>query len=649
MEFETYGDVIDAFERGVGVEPGDTLTDYIRKNNIKIKEITMDPLGDLKKIIDAKDGGSVGIEVLFKKRKDFASGGWHPGVGRDKKGYQTTSRHHSGGGGGGPPSVTNPYVPPVVKKPPVQVSDSDVHPMYQNWIRPAAAVKTDFLKKQGWYNNPLKFDINNLTLYGLGSSDPALADLYKGLGNPDLTIGGLLEGMAGGKYDKLPTKITDKVQEHVLGNIDFGDTFQKNWSTDVVDPTFKNNRLDIDETKLEVDEMSVKPKDVLSIGVKDGGRVGFQAGGSGNWWDGLTGEAKGIYDSMTAYGASDAEIQSKLQAQNLWSPDGTTTDSEQVTGIINQDIGGGGGGMGELDLTFREGAVPRGPTTDFNINPAAQLTGKGRIDPMGGTYDNLAMMGPMDYKTAGYHMSEIPGQEGYQAPSKYFQEPSLIDKGIGSIKDFFSGLGTQRVRGTLGDRLSKQPRLPLPAAMASWSLSPFNTQSRNYNENFVDQLNFLESSGAPGGYIGRDEGSGLLKYGPASVLAGQNVISMFGTNDYEEQLEKKRDWFNKRIQANKSYNKKKYQQTLDEIKAWQNSPDNPKNNHKPAGPAHTILGPDNPLIGKIDHTGAGSGHGSITRAPGSKGPKGTPTHRTRDDLMASGGRVGLATMFTRRR
>ena len=38
MEFERYEDVIDAFERGVGVEPGDTLTDYIRKNNIKIAD-----------------------------------------------------------------------------------------------------------------------------------------------------------------------------------------------------------------------------------------------------------------------------------------------------------------------------------------------------------------------------------------------------------------------------------------------------------------------------------------------------------------------------------------------------------------------------------------------------------------------------------
>ena len=36
MEYEYYEDVIDAYEAGIGVEPGDSLTDYIRKNNIKI-------------------------------------------------------------------------------------------------------------------------------------------------------------------------------------------------------------------------------------------------------------------------------------------------------------------------------------------------------------------------------------------------------------------------------------------------------------------------------------------------------------------------------------------------------------------------------------------------------------------------------------
>ena len=39
MEEERYEDVIDAYVRGVGVEPGETLTDYIKRNNIKI----MDP------------------------------------------------------------------------------------------------------------------------------------------------------------------------------------------------------------------------------------------------------------------------------------------------------------------------------------------------------------------------------------------------------------------------------------------------------------------------------------------------------------------------------------------------------------------------------------------------------------------------------
>ena len=38
-EFETYEDVIDSYNSGVGVEPGDTLTDYIKKNNIKIIEM----------------------------------------------------------------------------------------------------------------------------------------------------------------------------------------------------------------------------------------------------------------------------------------------------------------------------------------------------------------------------------------------------------------------------------------------------------------------------------------------------------------------------------------------------------------------------------------------------------------------------------
>jgi len=580
---------------------------------------------------------------------------WNPGVGRDSKGYQKRHPSHGGGGGGNNNNNNpNPHIGPTAaeiaaakaKKAAEKKALEDAK--YKTWITDTKEKKK---KKTDWVDKTLKTADTVDKLYKFGTTLNPL-NLYKT--NPYILGGSLLKSL----YDKnKKSKEKEKVSSLDNTEYDFSEieeqvAFKPGSIKDRKLKQLHNQKKEglmwneqnekTYQQLLEEDKESETPT-VLSA---DGGRVGFQSGG---WADGLEGEAKGIYDSMTAYGASDAEIQAKLQAQNLWSPDGTTTDTEQVTGIINQDIGGDGGGIGELDLTFTEGAVPRGPTTDFNINPAAQLTGKGRLDPMGSDVDYFNTLSGPERFNFGFQMSDVPGQPGYQAPSKYFQEPSLIDKGIGSIKDFFSGLGTPKVRGTLGERLSNKPRIPLPGAMASWSMSPFNEKSRNYNENFVDQLNFLESSGAPGGYIGRDEKSGLLKYGPDSVLAGKNVISMFGSNNYEEALEKKKAWFEKRINANKKYNKDKYQQTLDEITAWNNSPDNPKNKDKPAGPAHTILGPDNPLIGKIDHTGAGSGHGSITRAPGSKGPKGTPTHRTRDDLMASGGRVGLGSMFVRKR
>ena len=51
MDFETYEEVIDSYNSGVGVEAGESLTDYIKRNNIKIKEVEMDPIGDFEKIL----------------------------------------------------------------------------------------------------------------------------------------------------------------------------------------------------------------------------------------------------------------------------------------------------------------------------------------------------------------------------------------------------------------------------------------------------------------------------------------------------------------------------------------------------------------------------------------------------------------------
>ena len=51
MEFETYADVIDSYEISDDKLRGISLTDYIKNNNIRIKEIDMDPMGDFEKII----------------------------------------------------------------------------------------------------------------------------------------------------------------------------------------------------------------------------------------------------------------------------------------------------------------------------------------------------------------------------------------------------------------------------------------------------------------------------------------------------------------------------------------------------------------------------------------------------------------------
>ena len=63
MEEESYADIIDAYESGVGVETGESLTDYIKRNNIKIKEIQTDDL------IGSRSMEEEGIAQLASARK----------------------------------------------------------------------------------------------------------------------------------------------------------------------------------------------------------------------------------------------------------------------------------------------------------------------------------------------------------------------------------------------------------------------------------------------------------------------------------------------------------------------------------------------------------------------------------------------------
>tara|TARA_R110002020_G_scaffold203682_1_gene407482 strand:- start:457 stop:2667 length:2211 start_codon:yes stop_codon:yes gene_type:complete len=256
-------------------------------------------------------------------------------------------------------------------------------------------------------------------------------------------------------------------------------------------------------------------EDVNKFYAADGGRVGMFMGG-----DPLTGQALAIYNSMNDYGFSDQEIADALQTQGYYTPpdSGTPDPTPDPTPTPGQGGGQGGGGgeeIMELQKTYR--TLPGNPKN--------------------------------------YRLSQLEGSSDYFPPTTK----------IGKTKNFLQEKFFQpKVKGTLGDRLLAQSQgitstIPSLTGILGNLRSPFNPKSPTYNPNLPGQLNFLEGSpmvtrksgqfinpklGAvegnfmdvTGALIGRDPNSGHLKYGPGSVLSGKNVISGFGTNDYETML-----------------------------------------------------------------------------------------------------------------
>ena len=126
----------------------------------------------------------------------------------------------------------------------------------------------------------------------------------------------------------------------------------------------------------------------------------------------------------------------------------------------------------------------------------------------------------------------------------------LLNRGINSIT---SG-------GMLG------PGLLLGGALGlGYLTNPLREGSFNYNPNLQGQIDYASGRG----YIGKNPNSGLMQYGPESVLRGQNVVSGFGTNDYRDQLGKKQSYFEDRINKGKNYSQTQYEKTLNEIKEYE--------------------------------------------------------------------------------
>ena len=319
-------------------------------------------------------------------------------------------------------------------------------------------------------------------------------------------------------------------------------------------------------------------EDELESITKTGGISPYADGGRVGLFMGgpaLEGQALQIYNSMKGYNFSDQEIADALSARGLYTAPGSGTGTE---------------------------------TTQSNIIGAQldQGGGGGGITELQETFTRAAGSTP-----------------------KFSQ-------------DAFFGLGKflqGKERGTLGTRLANQPRLPLPASIAAYSMSPFNPDSKNYNPDFVDQLNFLE--------LGDDmigmSGTGL-KYGSCSVLAGQNVISGFGSNNYLTQLNK---YINR-----KNITDKARQKGIDERNAFLAAQEK-KNQERIA--AERAAGAAANQAMQRQAGGGGGGNLTRSRSQGGLGLSASQAQAVSAANQAAGmggfglKEGGLATMFTRRR
>ena len=119
---------------------------------------------------------------------------------------------------------------------------------------------------------------------------------------------------------------------------------------------------------------------------------------------------------------------------------------------------------------------------------------------------------------------------------------SGVDQFTGQISDLWGGLqnklgGAWGKTKELGSRFKEGAR-PVwgLASMIGNATNPLNPKSFNYNPNLKGQLDFMDKE--MGGWSTNNPGTGLMQYGVDTPLAGQNVMSVFGSNDPIAQLEK---------------------------------------------------------------------------------------------------------------
>ena len=297
-------------------------------------------------------------------------------------------------------------------------------------------------------------------------------------------------------------------------------------------------------------------------------------------------------------------------------------------------------------------------------------------------YSGMGQVGP--------NKSDMIGNTIAEAMIDEDRIPGRVQKSVPNYQNWFERMmsGAQDKLGgawgktkELGSRFKEKagPVFGL-ASMFANATNPLNPKSFNYNPNLKGQLDFMDKE--MGGWSTNNPGTGLMQYGADTPLAGQNVMSVFGSNDPIAQLEKtlarrQKTWENydnqwsnlkekdidafniqKKNWENKFFSEKQ-KGWLDDVKADQKARIDKKNKalaikeaqkearkkqQQYSGPQTYNYNPNIQTTGPTygPHKGGG-GKGSMPTGTAGRNPWGR-----RDGGRVGYGNGGLATLFTRR-
>ena len=494
-EFETYADVIDAYERdNMGYA---TLTDYIKGENIKIKEIDISPLSDLKNM---KNGGPVGIEILFTEKVPAApsqlvsesdiilgyrgDAAYRSGsaqassIGQGNVGSKASfgggkgvdrSGRDEGAGGADRSKITQEQNINQLKNQ-LGIKDPNlIQKTFDTYNRLPIGVKAGIntvapveLMKLFNIGNAINTGVNQMKY-----PDFSIEDMTLGMVDQPLPSNNLLAFEAGSKKDK---QLKSLFKEKGLTE-DLGIPF----------PAKKEKKLQ--ELMKEDQEQTDFPKTEL-LKAKDGGRVGLFMGGPA-----LEGTALNIYNSMNAYGFSDQEIANALQERGLYTPPGS--DSGTPPPQASQTLGFQGDDKPMIQ-PFRKD--PRVDAAFEAYQRNQQLQSMGIEDPFA---DEISLQGAYYGDMPDVNLS--PGKQTFMGKMK---------SGIGEIMNF---------------PLVKGMSLMSPFGLAKKGLTALN------NILPVNQRAIAENIGGNMG-IAVDDIGRIVNTGdysdPSNIMAGYNLNKM---------------------------------------------------------------------------------------------------------------------------